>query len=613
MSNHKPIIPHDFQNEAVDSIFNYFENNAGNPLVVMPTGTGKSVVIATFLKKAFQMYGNQKIQVLTHVQELISQNHKRFKQVWPQAPAGINSSGLKQRDIHFPIIFGGIKSVAKHWEKFGRVDLIIVDEAHLVSEKESAVYRQYIDNLLSVNPYLKVIGLTATPWRQGVGCLTNGGIFTDICIDMTTPAHFQRFIAEGFLSPLIPKRMHNYLDVTGVHMLGGEFNLKELQLKVDKEEITYAALKETLEFGSDRKRWLIFCSGVDHSIHVSEILNSMGIACEAVHSKLSNSERKKILDDYENGLLRAVTNNNVLTTGFDSPAIDLLVILRPSQSVILWGQMLGRGDRAYYEGDYDLTTLDGRFAAIKQGGKENCLVLDFAGNTQRLGPIDMPRAPRKKGEKSGPSPVKACPGCSIYIHISATECPYCGNQFTFQTKLEPTSSNEELISTDLPIIEELKVDHIVYSQNFGKGKPDSLKVTYYCGSENFSEYICLAHEEGSFARRKASQWWRKRTEIHLPPKDIETALGLASSLSIATHIRVWTNKKFPEIMNHCFDGSFFGRNKPNFHEKPDVKTTDFSFNSYTAKKNKPVENQKLMDEKEIENIDWEDFDDDIPF
>ena len=135
--------------------------------------------------------------MLTHRKQLISQNAKRLLQLWPLAPLGINSAGLKQRDVYHPIIFAGIKSVHKTPEIFGKVDLVIIDEAHLISSNEDTVYRKFLSDLTLYNPMLKSIGLTATHYRNGLGCLTEGGLFTDICFNLATPDSFHWLISEG--------------------------------------------------------------------------------------------------------------------------------------------------------------------------------------------------------------------------------------------------------------------------------------------------------------------------------------------------------------------------------------------------------------------------------
>lgn len=510
--------------------------------------TGKSVVIARFLQSVFHYYPNQKIMVLTHVKELIEQNHAKLMAIWPNAPAGIHSAGLKKRDVLNQIIFGGIASVAKKWAEFGFVNLILIDEAHLVSPSEETMYRSLIEGLKSINPHLKIIGFTATPWRLGQGRITEYGIFTDICFDITGLTAFNRLIAEGFLAPLIPKKTKMILDVDGVHMRGGEFIQGELQNAVDKEEITSVALREAMECGYDRRHWLIFCSGVDHAIHTADMLTMMGIPCGAVHSKMKDAERDQVIADFKSGKLRAVANNNVLTTGFDMPGIDLIIMLRPTASPVLWVQMLGRGTRPFECAEYK---------------KENCLVLDFAGNTKRLGPINDPVIPRKKGTKGGEAPVKLCEACGMYNHASVRYCggsPHpspegCGHEFPIMTKLKQEASTAELIKGDAPIVEIFKIDHITYSRHQKVGKPDAIKVSYYCGYQHFEDYVCLEHE--GFASRKARMWWRERSEYPVP-ETTNAALGTTNLLKTPTHLRVWINKKYPEIMKYCFDGTAFG-------------------------------------------------------
>lgn len=514
--------------------------------------TGKSIVIARFLQSVFHYYPNQKIMVLTHVKELIEQNYAKLMALWPNAPAGIHSAGLKKRDVLNQIIFGGIASVAKKWAEFGFVNLILIDEAHLVSPNEETMYRSLIEGLKSVNPNLKIIGFTATPWRLGQGRITEDGIFTDICFDITGLTAFNRLIAEGFLAPLIPKKTKMILDVDGVHMRGGEFIQGELQNAVDKEEITSVALREAMECGYDRRHWLIFCSGVEHAIHTADMLTMMGIPCGAVHSKMKDAERDQVIADFKSGKLRAVANNNVLTTGFDMPGIDLIIMLRPTASPVLWVQMLGRGTRPFECAEYK---------------KENCLVLDFAGNTKRLGPINDPVIPRKKGTKGGEAPVKLCEACGTYNHASVRYCggsPHpspegCGHEFPIMTKLKQEASTAELIKGDAPIVEIFKIDHITYSRHQKVGKPDAIKVSYYCGFQHFEDYVCLEHE--GFASRKARMWWRERSEYPVP-ETTNAALGTTNLLRTPTHLRVWINKKYPEIMKYCFDGTAFGTVEP---------------------------------------------------
>jgi DNA repair protein RadD len=532
--------PRAYQVEAVQSVFKHFASSSGNPVIAMPTGTGKSVVIAMLLQAIYYQWPNQRVILLTHVKELIEQNFNKLKQLWPSAPAGIYSSGLKRKEHNRPIVFGGIASVAKRAHLFGHVDLVLIDEAHLVSPNEETLYRKFLDDLLQVNPALKVVGLTATPWRLGQGHITEDGIFTDVCFDITTLHAFNRLIREGFMSLLIPRHTRNVLDVEGVHKRGGEFIASELQAMVDKLEITNAALNEALELGSERSHWLVFASGVEHADHIAEMLNDKGISAVSIHSKMPDAQRDQAILDFKSGKYRAAVNNNVLTTGFDFPEIDLIIVLRPTASTVLWVQMLGRGTRPAQ-------------------GKENCLVLDFAGNTSRLGPINDPVLPRKKGEGTGEAPVKLCGACGVYNHASVKHCIGCGAEFTSVVKFKAEASSEDLVKSDMPITALFKVDHITYSEHEKLGRPPMMKLTYYCGIRAFSEYVCFEHE--GFAGRKARQWWKLRTATEFP-ESTEQALERADTLAPATHLRVWVNKQYPEILSHCFDGTAFGEVAP---------------------------------------------------
>lgn len=538
--------PRQYQVEAVNSLYQYFQNSSGNPLIAMPTGTGKSVVIAMFMESIFHSWPNQKVLCLTHVKELIRQNYDELVNMWPTAPAGVYSSGLNKRDTKHSIIFAGIASVAKKAAEFGNVDLVLIDEAHLVSTNTETMYQKFLSELLKTNSSLKVIGLTATPWRLGAGHLTNDGIFTDVAFDITGLSAFNRLIQEGFLAPLIPKQTTAMLDVSGVHMQGGEFIQKELQQAVDKEEITERAVREICEYGADRKHWLIFASGVEHADHIVSMLGTFGIDAISIHSKMTDEQRDQGLRDFKAGKYRCAVNMNVLTTGFNFPAIDLIGVLRPTASTVLWVQMLGRGTRPCE-------------------GKDNCLVLDFAGNTRRLGPINDPVIPRKKGDKiGGAAPVKLCNVCQVYNHASVRQCSFCGAEFTFQTKLQQIASTAELIKQDTPIVEVFTVEHLTYLSYQRKDRPPMLRASYYCKLKMFSDYVCLEHE--GFAGRKAREWWRERGN-HPIPATVDEALERTSELKAPTHIRVWINKKFPEIMAYCYDGSRFG--EININEIPE--------------------------------------------
>lgn len=558
------IEPRDYQIAANTAIFDYFRNGGtGNPLVAMPTGTGKSVVIAMFLYSVFWQHPLERVMVLTHVKELIDQNFKNLLKLWPTAPAGINSAGLGRRDVLQKILFAGIASVAKRAAEFGRVGLVLIDEAHLVSPSDATMYRTFIAELRKANPYLKVIGFTATPWRLGFGHIAQGedSLFTDVCFDLTTVEAFNWLLDQGYLCPLVPRATDAELSVDGVHMRGGEFVASELQAAVDKDDVTRVAVAEAAALGQDRASWLSFCAGVEHAVHVAELLTEAGVQSYAVHSKMKAAQRDELIAAWKAGDIRSLTNNNVLTTGIDNPRLDLINVFRPTASSTLWVQMLGRGTRPNFAPGFDIKTQRGRLDAIQASSKHNCLVLDFARNTRRLGPINDPVVPKRKGEASGEAPVKLCPQCKSYNHASARSCFLCGHAFPFRTQpdVSASASTDELIRTteDDPVVKEVAVQHITLSPHAKPGKPTSIRVAYYCGLKAFYEYVCPEHPD-SFSQRRAREWLRERG---WRPNDggwelpsVQAILDNASALRTPARLRVWVNKKpYPQVMAALFD------------------------------------------------------------
>jgi len=547
--------PRYYQADSIQALYDYFHVYTGNPIIAQPTGTGKSVVIANFLKGIYEKYPTQRIMMLTHVKELIEQNFEKLKGAWSTAPAGIYSAGLGRRDTHNKITFAGIQSVRKIPEAFGHIDLIIIDECHLVSDQEESSYYSFIEALKAVNPYLKVIGLSATPYRLGMGLLTEGKIFTDICYDNTTLEGFNRLIAEGFLMPLIPKATTYELDTEGLKKTGGEFNMKAMQKRYDQDEVTFEALKEAIEEGHNRNHWMVFGTGTEHCDNIADMLDELGIAAVSVHSKKSGEFNDQAIADFKDGKITALVNNNKLTTGFDFNGIDFIIMLRPTSSPGLWVQMLGRGTRPIFAEGFDLSTVEGRLAAIAASTKQNCLVMDFAGNTRRLGPINDPVIPRKKGTKGvgGTAPVRMCEKCKTYNHASVRICINCGYEFPKQVSIFAMAATDELIASNLPQVEEFKVTKVVYACHRKMDRPDSVKATYYCGLRKFTSYVCFEH--GGNAGRRAQRWWGHHTDMDAPATT-EEALTLMDKLEVPSHLRIWINKKYPEIMAYAINGEF---------------------------------------------------------
>lgn len=521
-----------YQTDGLNAIWSYFQNGGkGNPLLCWPTGTGKSIVPAIFIREVMKLWPTQRFGLLTHVKELIEQNAKVMKFAWPEAPLGIYSAGLKSKDTAHQIIYAGIQSAIKNPAIFGHRDIYFVDEAHMISQEESSQYLTFLATAKLINPNLKVIGLTATPFRMGQGMITDGGLFTDIVHDLTSIDAFNKLITEGYLCPLAPLKTKTELNVSGVGFNNGEFIASQLQNAVDIAEVTFAGLKELTAAGETRRSWLIFSSGIEHAEHIAEMLKQFGIDCAAVHSKQSSEYNDKAIKAFKEFELRAIVNYGKLTTGFNHPGIDLIGMFRPTMSVPLWVQMLGRGTRPYE-------------------GKSNCLVLDFGKNSIRLGPINDPVIPRKKGDKPGEVPIKICESCGIYNHLKVRFCTNCNAEFIFQIKIVETSSDIELIKTDAPIVETFDVNYAIYGRKAKEGKAPYIIATYFSGPKSFKQYIFP--ETKGYGKHIFHNWWKQRMPTQ-PPETTDEALQCISQFRMPKRIRVWMNKtvkgkNYPEIM-----------------------------------------------------------------
>jgi DNA repair protein RadD len=429
-------------------------------------------MIAAFCKNALQDFPETKVLMLTHIRELILQNAGKMREHWPDAPLGIFSASIGKKDLGKEITFAGIQSIRKRAEQLGHIDIIIIDECHLVSHNDVGSYRKLIDALTAINPHLRVIGLTATPFRLGHGLITDKPAIFDALIE---PVSIEELVEGGYLSTLRSTRTALRLDTSGVHKRGGEFIESELQAAIDTEKNNREVVEEVLKLAGDRKSWIFFCSGVDHAHHISTLLNEHGIVSDCVTGATKKIDREKILDDFKAGKIQAITNANVLTTGFDHPDIDLLVMLRPTMSASLYVQMAGRGMRPKSHTDH-------------------CLVLDFAGVVAQHGPVTNVQPSKKKGEGDGDPPTKVCGECHEICHISVKVCPNCGFQFPAPPEKKFTLHNDDIMG--IKPNGELAVLTWVWRKQTSRasGKP-MLSVTYYGGLSDkpVTEYLTVGY------------------------------------------------------------------------------------------------------------------------
>lgn len=526
----------DYQQAAVDAIYTHFGKSDENALIVIPTAGGKTPVLASFLDGVFKQWPDSKVLCLVHVKELLSQAHKTLKAIWPAAPSSIYSAGLGQKNLRGDIVFATVQSIFKKAFALQRIDLVIIDEVDLVPLDGEGMYRKILDDLKSINPHVKVIGLTATPWRMNDGLITEGKgrLFSSIAYEV----EINTLIKGGWICPPIAKTMDTQIDTSSVAVRGGEFVAGALEKAADKDEITKAAVAEIIALGADRVSWLVFASGVEHANHIRDEFKAHDITCEAVTGKTGKEDRERWIADYQARRIKCLVNVSVLTVGFDSPATDLLAILRPTKSSRLWLQILGRG-----------------FRLSPATNKTDFMVLDYTSNARDFGPIDLltPKSKFKSG-KSEEAPKRICPECEAEIIISCRQCLACGYEFPEpeppQSKISHTADNAPLLASQI-IPQWLPVTGVRYAKHEKPDKPPSMRVDYWCGLVKHSEWICVQHV--GYARQKACQWWMRRARGIPIPATVDEALAETSNLMAPTEIQIKSAGKYIEIVSARFE------------------------------------------------------------
>ena len=517
----------DYQERAIAQLYDWFQKHDGHPCLVLPTGSGKSHIVAALCKDALQNWPETRILMLTHVKELIEQNAEKLRQHWPNAPLGIYSAGLGSKRLD-DITYAGIQSVRNKASLIGHVDLIIIDECHLVNHKQEGGYRSLIDELTAINPALRVIGLTATPYRLGHGLITDGeALFSDLI----EPVSIEELIYKGHLAPLQSKITEVKVSADGVHKRGGEYIESELQAAVDKKEINGPVVDEIIAQAGDRQSWLIFCVGVDHSRNIRDELRDRGVTAETITGGTPKAERAAIIAEFKAGNVRALTNANVLTTGFDHPGTDLIAFLRPTMSPSLYVQMAGRGMRPKDHIDH-------------------CKVLDFAGNVQSHGPITNIDPGRKAGE-GGEAPVKVCPECDELVHPALKVCPTCGFEFPPPPVKPVTLYGQDIMNVEGDEMEVSNVQWRVHT-SYNSGK-EMLKATYYgtaLSDPMIHEYFTILHD--GYAGTKATQnLGRYATGAGVALADAQDFYGLPDVLNegvAPTRIKYQKDGKFYRVL-----------------------------------------------------------------
>ena len=536
-----------YQSAAVQALFDYFAAHSGNPILSLPTAAGKSIIQAAFIKAVLDLWPGERFLLVSHVKEILQQDADKIAALMPNVTVGVYSAGLGKKETGYQVTIAGIQSVYKKAYEMGAISIVIVDECHLVGKIKDTMYGQFLAELADICPSVKVIGLSATPYRLDSGPLIKGRdrVFTDIAYQVT----IKELIEQGYLAPLVTAPTTSRANVSAVKKRGGEYVTGDLERVMNQGNITEAALTEVDALCTDRKSWLVFCVGVDHARDVAQAIRLRGHSCEVVVGDTPTDVRADRLERFRAGEIRALVSVGVLTTGFDAPCADALICLRPTLSPGLWVQMVGRVTRLC-------------------DGKRDGLVLDFTDNLRTHGPVDLITIDGNGNVRT--SPYRVCPECGELIPPRAKacvcgysferECAKCHGLFDRELAVCPdcgtwvakpgrkidhdTTASDAAILSDGDGKVEL-IDWIDVTRHVKEGKPDSVKVTYSVAdtlAQKYSEWLCFDH--GGFASRKAQARWLELQGESPVPLSVAEALGRADELQHPERITVRKEGKY---------------------------------------------------------------------
>ncbi len=384
-----------YQQQAVKATVEHFRQSDDAAVIVLPTGAGKSLVIAELARLA-----RRKILVLAHVKELVEQNHAKYQAYG--LSAGVFSAGLNQKNSQSQVTFASVQSVARNLSQFdSEHSLLIIDECHRVAEDNGGQYGQIITHLKRRNPTPKVLGLTATPFRLGSGWIYQQHYHG--FVRSHEPRPFVRCIFElpltvmiksGYLTPpkLVDAPIAQYDFSALSSNAAGHYATDEVNaLLVRHPRVTQSIVEQVVALAQRRGGCMIFAATLKHAEEIYGYLSALGQSSALVTGNTPGPERDALITAFKNKQVKFLVNVSVLTTGFDAPHVDLIAILRPTQSVSLYQQIVGRGLRL-------------------ADGKQDCLIIDYAGNGIS---IMHPEVGSKKPHPDSEPVQVLCPACGF--------------------------------------------------------------------------------------------------------------------------------------------------------------------------------------------------------
>ncbi len=509
-------------------------------LLQAATGAGKTILFSELIKRFMGEY-DMRIAIVAHREVLVRQAYEKLLKVWPEAVMHVGlacSSVSSEVRVDRPVTIGSPQTLARRLGVMPPPHLVIRDEVHrLPPANEKSQDRELIDAWTGYYPELRVLGVTATPFRFG-----HGYIYGERCRpgkkNWFPRLHYSIGIStlqdQGFLVPYRALEAENIdAELAGVRTDKGEFNTADLAGIMSKEVHVGSAVNAYQEHGQGRRHVVAFCVTIDHAEKVRSAFEAAGYQSGIVHSQMSKEARDFALRRFDAGELRVICNVGVLTEGWDSTAVDCLIMCRPTLSPALYVQIIGRGLRTH-------------------PGKTDCLVLDLSGNCARHGDPDDPRVTvpgqNKRKVQASDEPVgKICPACKLLAPSGAVECRECGHEFPRPVvqEINEAVSLRDVHWAPFPV----RVDSARAESYLSRAGNRMLKVAMTCFNGGtvpilVNHFMDIEGHASSYGQSKAFMLWRRLSGGQEPPRTVDEAVTRFGEITLPAEVLIKQDGKY---------------------------------------------------------------------
>lgn len=468
------IVLRDYQVEAESKCRAHYARRARAVILVMPTGAGKTVTFASTAYQAAQRGRN--VLILVHRRELLKQTSRTLSSFG--LSHGLISAGMTTFAGH-SVQVASVQTLVRRLDKLRwQPDFIIVDECH------HAVGSTAWGKVLDFYSRAHVLGVTATPERldgQGLG-VEAGGFFDAMVVGPSVAD----LTARGYLSPSVVYAPAQRVDLSGVHTRGGDFAVNELAAAMDKPTITGDAVAE-YKRRCHNEPGIAFCASVAHAEHVAEAFKSAGYQAASIDGNMDHTTRARLIDDLGNGRLHVLTSCDIISEGTDIPVVSAAILLRPTQSLSLCLQQMGRVLRPF-PGKTHATILDHVCNVFRHGLPDDEREWSLAGR---------PKSAKKRATDDDALPIRQCEKCYT-VHRPAPVCPSCGFVYPNRARqIETVAGELQQVKSD-----EIRVKHTrKVEQSTAKSFEDLVELGRARGYRNPSAWA--SHVWQARAQRRA--------------------------------------------------------------------------------------------------------------